>query len=40
MARDDLRFWMDGQWVVEPGTFHLWVATSSVGGDRQQFELV
>jgi beta-glucosidase len=40
LARDDLRFWMDGTWVVEPGTFHLWVATSSVGGDRKAFELL
>jgi beta-glucosidase len=39
LARDDLRFWMDGKWVVEPGTFHLWVATSAVGGERMQFEL-
>ncbi len=40
LARDDLRFWMDGTWVVEPGTFHLWVATSAVDGDRREFELV
>ncbi len=39
LARDDLRFWMDDKWVVEPGTFHVWVATSSIGGDRQAFEL-
>ncbi len=40
LARDDLRFWMDGTWVVEPGTFHLWVATSAVNGERREFELV
>jgi beta-glucosidase len=40
LARDDLRFWMDGKWVVEPGTFHLWVATSSVGGEQKAFELL
>ncbi len=40
LARDDLRFWMDGKWVVEPGTFHVWVATSSVGGERKEFELL
>ncbi len=39
LARDDLRFWMDGKWVVEPGTFHVWVATSSVNGERKGFEL-
>ncbi len=40
LARDDLRFWGDGDWVVEPGLFDLWVATSSVNGDKQAFELV
>ncbi len=40
LTRDDLRFWMDGTWVVEPGTFHLWVATSAVNGERREFELV
>jgi beta-glucosidase len=40
LARDDLRFWGDSGWVVEPGLFHLWVASSSDGGERQQFELV
>ena len=39
LARDDLRFWMDGRWVVEPGTFHVWVATDSTNGDRKAFEL-
>lgn len=39
LTRDDLRFWMDGQWVVEPGTFHVWVATDSIGGERKAFEL-
>lgn len=40
LARDDLRFWGDGDWVVEPGLFDLWVATSSVNGEKQAFELV
>lgn len=40
LVRDDLRFWDDGDWVVEPGMFDLWVATSSVDGEKQAFELV
>jgi beta-glucosidase len=40
LTRDDLRFWGDGRWVVEPGMFDLWVATSSVDGEKQAFELV
>jgi beta-glucosidase len=40
LARQDLQFWMDGRWVVEPGTFHVWVATDSTNGERKQFELV
>ncbi|WP_380785865.1 glycoside hydrolase family 3 N-terminal domain-containing protein [Sphingomonas sp. R86521] len=39
LVRDDLRFWGDGDWVVEPGMFDLWVATSSVDGEKQAFEL-
>lgn len=39
LERDDLRFWGDGDWVVEPGMFDLWVATSSVDGEKQAFEL-
>lgn len=40
LKREDLRFWGDGDWVVEPGMFDLWVATSSIDGDKQSFELV
>ncbi len=40
LAREDLRFWGDGDWVVEPGMFDLWVATSSVDGEKQAFELL
>jgi beta-glucosidase len=40
LTRDDLRFWGAGGWVVEPGMFDLWVATSSVDGEKQAFELV
>ncbi|KQS51860.1 beta-glucosidase [Sphingomonas sp. Leaf198] len=40
VKRDDLRFWGDGDWVIEPGMFDLWVATSSVAGEKQSFELI
>ncbi|KQO09508.1 beta-glucosidase [Sphingomonas sp. Leaf242] len=40
LKREDLRFWGDGDWVIEPGMFDLWVATSSVAGEKQSFELV
>ncbi len=40
LKREDLRFWGDGDWVIEPGMFDLWVATSSVNGEKQSFELV
>ncbi|MEG8055903.1 fibronectin type III-like domain-contianing protein [Sphingomonas sp. 22L2VL55-3] len=40
LQREDLRFWGDGDWVIEPGLFDLWVATSSVDGEKQSFELV
>jgi len=39
LKREDLRFWGDGDWVIEPGVFDLWVATSSVNGEKQSFEL-
>jgi beta-glucosidase len=40
LSRDDLRFWGEDGWVVEPGLFHLWVASSSTGGERREFTLV
>jgi beta-glucosidase len=40
LKREDLRFWGDGDWVVEPGMFDLWIATSSIDGEKQSFELV
>ena len=40
LTRDDLRFWGEDDWVVEPGEYDLWVATSSVDGDRKPFELI
>jgi len=39
LRRDDLRFWGENGWVVEPGLFHLWVGTSSAGGERREFTL-
>jgi beta-glucosidase len=40
LRREDLQFWGDGRWVVEPGLFDLWIAPSSVEGAPQTFELV
>ena len=40
LARDDLRFWGDDGWVVEPGIFDVWVAQSSTTGEKQSFTLV
>ncbi|TCP67725.1 glycoside hydrolase family 3 N-terminal domain-containing protein [Sphingomonas sp. PP-CE-1G-424] len=40
LKREDLRFWGDGDWVIEPGLFDLWVATSSIDDEKQSFELV
>ncbi len=40
LKREGLRFWGDGDWVIEPGVFDLWVATSSVDGEKRSFELV
>ncbi len=40
LKREDLRFWGNGDWVVEPGVFDLWVATSSIDGEKRSFELI
>jgi beta-glucosidase len=40
LKREDLRFWGNGDWVIEPGMFDLWVATSSIDGEKRSFELV
>jgi beta-glucosidase len=32
LRRQDLQFWGDKGWTVEPGAFDLWVATSSING--------
>ncbi len=40
LKREDLRFWGDGEWRIEPGMVDLWVATSSINGEKLSFELV
>jgi beta-glucosidase len=40
LSSDDLRFWGDQGWTVEPGLFELWVATSSTNGFAGKFELL
>ena len=39
LTRDDLAFWGDDGFVVEPGEFDLWLATSSTNGERRRFTL-
>lgn len=39
LARGDLQFWGDKGWAAEPGTFDLWIATSSDNGLPGTFEL-
>jgi beta-glucosidase len=39
LKRADLLFWGDRGWTVEPGSFDLWVATSSTNGLPGTFEL-
>jgi beta-glucosidase len=39
IRRNDLQFWSDGAWKVEPGTFKVWVGPSSVAGFEGTFEL-
>lgn len=31
---EELKFWSDGQWIVEPGTFQVWIGNSSACQDR------
>jgi beta-glucosidase len=40
LKREDLLFWGDKGWTVEPGSFDLWVATSSTNGLQGSFELI
>jgi beta-glucosidase len=40
LEREQLRFWGDDGWRIEAGMFHLWIASSSTGGEQQRFELV
>ena len=39
LTRNDLLFWGDKGWTVDPGTIDVWVATSSVDGLQGNFEL-
>lgn len=39
LTRSDLLFWGDGGWTVEPGSFDLWMATSSANGLPGTFDL-
>ena len=32
IGRHDLEFWLGGRWVVEPGTFNVWIGPSSATG--------
>lgn len=40
LTRDDLKFWGEDGFAVEPGEFDLWAATSAVNGERRRFTLV
>lgn len=40
LTRDDLLFWGDKGWTVDPGSFDIWVATSSTNGLKGKFELM
>jgi beta-glucosidase len=39
IARNDLQFWSDHGWKVEPGTFKVWIGASSVEGLEGTFEV-
>ena len=39
LKRQDLQFWGEKGWTVEPGQFDLWIGASSVGGLAGHFEL-
>lgn len=40
LGPDELEIWgIDDEWVVEPGTFDVWVATSSEGGLKGAFSV-
>ena len=37
IRRHDLEFWLGGRWVVEPGTFKVWIGGSSASGLEGSF---
>ncbi|HET7712401.1 MAG TPA: glycoside hydrolase family 3 N-terminal domain-containing protein [Thermoanaerobaculia bacterium] len=39
IRRDSLQFWSGDGWIVEPGTFRVWIAPSSVSGVEGTFEV-
>jgi beta-glucosidase len=39
ITKNDLRFWGDSGWTVEPGTFKVWIGPSSAEGLEGSFEL-
>jgi len=39
ITRNDLQFWSDHGWTVEPGTFKVWIGPSSVEGLEGTFEV-
>lgn len=40
LKRQDLQFWGDKGWTAEPGSFDLWIATSSSNGLPGTFDLI
>jgi beta-glucosidase len=39
ITRLDLQFWLSDRWVVEPGQFHVWIASDSSSGLQGMFEV-
>jgi beta-glucosidase len=39
ITRRELQFWSNGRWVVEPGTFKVWIGGSSATGLQGKFEV-
>lgn len=39
LSREQLAFWLDGRWRVEPGEFRVWVAPDALGGIEGTFTL-
>ncbi len=39
ITKNDLQFWSDHGWTVEPATFKVWIGPSSVEGLEGTFEV-